>query len=181
MVLSFPNYKIFEVLPGGSRLARGYALDIEAAWHSVHETAQHTQNECIAIDVRTCEIVAQLNVMVAALRAKPKIFQIAYTEVLGIVRAEALMIRGYHVETATGNAAAKQALLNWPACDLAILGHNAGRKTRIEMVMWLRARYPKVKVIALNRFDETLSIADFNIRVTAEPERWLQMVGRSIA
>ncbi len=53
---------------------------------------------------------------------------------------------------ATGgqNEAAKVALSSFREVDLFIVDYTAPEQTRKEMVGWLKANYPKVKILALN-------------------------------
>jgi hypothetical protein len=77
-----------------------------------------------------------------------------------------------------GNAAAQVLLSANPHKDLAffIVGHAApSEPTREEMVDWLKEKYPKVKVLALNPPNSQLPRADYNATQNG-PENWLPFV-----
>jgi len=76
-----------------------------------------------------------------------------------------------------GNDAAKALLSANPHNDLAlfIVGHAASEQTRKEMVDWLKEKYPKVKVLALNLPHSQLHNADYNATQNG-PENWLPFV-----
>ena len=80
----------------------------------------------------------------------PKVFQIAYTTELMFTREEVLKSRGYVVESVLGNAAAKRVLESGPDYDLFIVGHTASQETRQEMAHWVREKFPRAKVLALD-------------------------------
>jgi hypothetical protein len=48
------------------------------------------------------------------------------------------------------------------------------------MVAWLRARYPRVRIIALNPPAEQIPTADYNVLQNG-PEKWLLIVGNVAA
>ncbi len=110
-------------------------------------------------------------------RAIKRIFQIAYTEQLRSERAELLRHLGYAVISVIGNESAKVLLSANPHNDLAlfIVGHAASERTRKEMVDWLKEKYPKVKVLALNPPNSQLPSADYNA-IQNRPENWLPFV-----
>ena len=61
-------------------------------------------------------------------------------------------------------------------CDLFIVGDAAPEQTRKEMVDWLKARYPDVKILALNQAEHRqLAGADYNATLNG-PTEWLSMV-----
>jgi hypothetical protein len=125
-------------------------------------------------------VVAQVNVPLALERARKLIFQIAYTETLGIARSEELTRRGYRVTTVIGNERAKIVLADSPQhYDLFVLGHGAPDKARSEMVAWLRVKYPNVKILGLNSIGR-LREADYNVLLDG-PETWMPIVARALA
>ena len=70
----------------------------------------------------------------------------------------------------------KVALRTIPAVDLFIVGHTAPEQTREEMVAWLRANYPKVKIVALNPSkDRQLTGVDYNVLLNDHNE-WLSLI-----
>jgi hypothetical protein len=110
-------------------------------------------------------------------RAIKRIFQIAYTEQLRTERAELLRRLGYAVISVIGNEAAQFLLNANPHTGLAlfIVGHAASERTRTEMIDWLKEKYPKVKVLALNPPNSELPRADYNATQNG-PENWLPFV-----
>ena len=77
--------------------------------------------------------------------------------------------------SAIGNDAAEIALSTIHDVDLFIVGQAAPQETRREMVNWLKARFPGVKILAINPPGQQVFGADFNVREN-DPERWLQVV-----
>jgi len=84
---------------------------------------------------------------------------------------------GYAVISVIGNEAAQVLLSANPHNDLAlfIVGHAAFGRARKEMVDWLKEKYPKVKVLALNPSNSQLPSADYNA-IQNGPENWLPIV-----
>jgi len=65
--------------------------------------------------------------------------------------------------------------------DLFIVGHAAPEQTRTEMVDWLKARYPHVKILALNSANHRqLAGADYNAILNG-PDEWLSMVTAALS
>ena len=172
------QYDIFEVLPNGLRVQRGFVTGIEAAWQELDKLAKDTTNECLAIYLPAREVVAQLNVPLSEERASKRVFQIAYTEELGMARAATLTRRGYRVITVLGNERAKVVLASVNHYDLFIIGHGAPEGTRNAMVAWLNGTYPGVKILALNSVFQRLPDADYNVMVDG-PERWIPIVAKA--
>lgn len=54
------------------------------------------------------------------------------------------------VESALGNDAAKKALEVGGDYGLFIIGHAGSQEERLEMVRWVRKKFPTIKVLALN-------------------------------
>jgi hypothetical protein len=154
---------------------------LEAAWQRLSELARQTPDEYFALHAPTHQIVGQVNVPVALERARKLIFQVAYTENMGIERSEELMRRGYRVTTVIGNERAKAVLTGSPQrYDLFIVAHAAPPKTRTEIVAWLRNKYPGVKIVALNSVHGRLRDADFNVFLDG-PETWMPVVARALS
>ena len=168
-------YEIFEVLPNGSTLKISRVSGLEFANLALRELAKRTRNECFVTDARTRRVVAQLNVSQEKRRATKRIFQIAYDEQLGLRRAELLRSRGYGVISVIGNDPARVLLTSIQHYDLFIVGHAAPEETRTEMIDWIRAKYPKVKILALNPPHQQLLNADYNATLNG-PENWLPIV-----
>ena len=175
------QYDLFEVLTNGSIVQRASVSGLEAAWQKLYDLAKQTGNECFALHAPTRQVVAQVNVPLALERARKLIFQIAYTETLGIARSEELTRRGYRVTTVIGNERAKIVLTDSPQhYDLFVLGHGAPDKARSEMVAWLRVKYPNVKILGLNSIQGRLREADYNVLLDG-PETWMPIVARAFA
>src|SRR5258708_32134403 len=76
-------------------------------------------------------------------------------------RAELLRRFGHEVISVTHNEAAKVALSSYHDVELFIVGHTAPEQRRNEMVAWLKANYPKVKIVALIHLR-----TNFSVRIT---------------
>jgi hypothetical protein len=88
---------------------------------------------------------------------------------------------GYEVVSVVGNEAAKIVLSSAQHCDLFMVGHAAPEQTRKEMVDWLKARYPRVKILALNPADHRhLAGADYNTILNG-PGEWLSIVTATLS
>ncbi|PYU52208.1 MAG: hypothetical protein DMG48_07325 [Acidobacteria bacterium] len=168
-------YEIFEVLPNGSTLKISRVSGLEFANLALRELAKRTSNECFVADARTRRVVAQLNVSKEKWRAAKRIFQIAYDEQLGLRRAELLRSLGYGVISVIGNDPARVLLTSIQHYDLFIVGHAAPEETRTEMIDWIRVKYPKVNILALNPPHQQLLNADYNVTLNG-PENWLPIV-----
>ncbi len=168
------EYDIFEQYPDGFPVWRGHASGLQNASLKLQQIAKTTSDECFLMFVPTKEILARLNI--APMRddgRKPLVFQIAYDKELAVQRTKVLRLYGFDVATVVGNESAK-ALLNIALqCDFFMVGHNAPKPAREEIVRWLRTRYPGVRVLALNPPETpALAGADFNVKVNG-PETWL--------
>lgn len=170
-------YEIFEVPPNGSPQRVTAVSGLEFARMVLEGLAKRTTNECFAADAETRQVVMQKNLAPARLR---RIFQIAYDMDLGLRRAEVLRSRGYGVISVVGNDAAKVLLSSPQHYDLFIVGHSAPEEIRREIVAWLKAQYPNVKILALNPPNQRLSGADHNILLDG-PETWLPIVHQELA
>jgi len=166
------TYEVFEVLPDGSPRRVNVVSGLEFTKMVLESLANRTNNECFVADAKTRQVVMQMNVAPVKLR---RIFQISYDEELGLRRAELLRSRGYGVISVIGNEAAKVLLSSPQRYDLFIIGHAAPEETRREMVDWLKAEYPNVKVLALNPPNQEVLAADYNVRQNG-PENWLPIV-----
>ena len=173
-------YEIFEVMPNGSPQRVTFVRGLEFAKVAIQNLAKHTSNECSVVDAKTRQVVIQMNVARAKLRATTRIFQIAYNEDLGLRRAELLRSRGYGVISVVGNQEAKLLLSSIQHYGLFIVGHAAPEETRREIVDWLRAEYPRIKILALNRPNQQILRADYNVRQNG-PENWLPIVTQLLA
>ena len=173
------DYQIFECLQDGSVEWRGRVHGLLTTRLRLEELATATGNDHFAMHLPTREVVLRVgtsNVRAHA-RAIKRIFQIAYTEQLRSERAELLRRLGYGVISVIGNEAAKVLLSTIQHVDLALfmVGHAASEQTRKEIVDWLKANYPNVKVLALNPPNQQLPGADYNA-IQNGPEKWLPFV-----
>lgn len=106
----------------------------------------------------------------------PRVFQIAYDKMLLIAREQLLKSRGYDVISVLGSENAQRSLTRGRSWRLFIVGHDAPRETREDMVRWLKENFPHTKVLALNPpSQDRLPEADFNF-VLNGPEEWLAAV-----
>ena len=99
----------------------------------------------------TKEVVARLNVRSSrGVGRKPVVFQVAYDSGRATAPTMVLRLQGYEVVSVIGNEAAKVVLSMPEQYDFFIVGHAAADQTREEMVSWLKAHYPGVRILALN-------------------------------
>ena len=173
-------YEIFEVLPNGSPQRVSVISGLDSAKARLTELANQTPNECFASDARTRQIVALMNVPPSKWRATKHIFQITYDEQLGVRRAELLKSRGHSVMSVIGNEAAKLVLIPVQQYDFFIVGHSAAQETRQEMVFWLKAKYPRAKILALNPPNQEILRADYNVLQNG-PAIWLPIILKELA
>ena len=175
----YRTYEIYEVLPDGSSQKVNVITGLEFVKLALQGLAKRTNNECFAADAKTRQIVMQINVPRPKWRTTKHIFQIAYDEERGFRRAELLRARGYGVFSVIGNDAAQIALSTIQDFQLFIVGHAAPEEDRREMVDWLKAKYPSVRILALNLPGHELSGADYNVRLDSH-KPWLPMVGTAV-
>lgn len=172
-------YEIFEVLANGSRQRVATVSGLESAKARLHEIATNSRSECFVADARTHQIVAQRNVPPAKWRAAKHIFQICYDEQACLQRAELLKSFGYSVMSVIGNEAAKIVLSSFQDYDMFVVDHAAAEETRREMVLWLKAEYSRVKILALNPRNQEVLQADYNAQQN-EAGSWLAMIAREM-
>lgn len=99
-------------------------------------------------------------------------FQIGYDEKELNARAEMFRRCGLEVISVADNDSAKRALSSIRNVDVFVVGHAAPEQTRREMVEWLKATFPKVKIVALiPSANRELSRADYNI-VLNDWDKW---------
>lgn len=99
-------------------------------------------------------------------------FQIGYDEKELNARAEMFQRCGLEVISVADNDSAKRALSSIRNVDVFVVGHAAPEQTRREMVEWLKATFPKVKIVALiPSANRELSRADYNI-VLNDWDKW---------
>ena len=74
-----------------------------------------------------------------------------------------------------GTDSAKVLLTSIQHYDLFIVGHAAPEETRTEIIDWIKVKYPRVKILALNAPHQQLLNADYNVTLNS-PENWLPIV-----
>jgi len=163
-----PRFDIFRVDSDGPRWLEA-AADLEGARARVNLLATASPGEYLIANHETGEKIS----------IKPKtkriLFQIGY-EPKGLnARAELLRRFGHEVISVTNNEAAKVALSSYHDVELFIVGHTAPEETRKEMVAWLKANYPKVKIVALNPSNDRLAGADHNV-VVNDHDEWFALL-----
>jgi hypothetical protein len=175
------EYELFERFPDGNALWRGTARGLEQARLRLEEFGRETRNELYAIHLFSHQVVARVNAMDGQQKTIKHVFQIGYDGKLLSTRAGVLKAQGYKVISVLGNESAKAVLGYGRAYDLFVVGHAAPLKSRIEMVTWLKTRYPKAKILALNPPDcVRLEGADYNARQNG-PDTWLPIVTTALA
>lgn len=174
------QFELFEVMPDGSAARRGTAETIDEAWLQLRQLARQTLNECFTIHTATRRLVAHLNVPLMEESHMKRILQITYALESALAMEEMLQLWGYRVSTVVGNEEAQAKLASKPLFDLFIVGHAAPEQTRNEMVAWLRERYPKVKILALNPSQQSVRGADYNVQLSG-PESWLPVVAKAVS
>jgi hypothetical protein len=176
------DYDLFERLEDHSVVWRGSVHGLEGARRKLRELATRTTNECLAIHTPTRQVVALENIGRAVPRlGKRVVFQIAYDEHLLQERAKLLEHNGYEIISLLGNEAAKVVLSSRQYCDLFIVGHAAPEQTRKEIVDWLRAKYPSVRILALNPPDhQGLAGADYNVPWNS-PNAYLATIAAAVS
>jgi hypothetical protein len=176
------DYDLFERSQDSSLIWHGSVHGLENARRRLQELAKRTTNECFAIYTPTRQIVALVNIAQAGqVSSKRVVFQIAYDEHRLTTRTDLLRQNGYEVVSVVGNEAAKILLSSPQHCDLFIVGHAAPEQTRKEMVDWLKARYPRIKILALNSPDHRqIAGVDYNVILNG-PNEWLSIVTAALS
>jgi len=173
------EYDIFESRQDGSVTWRATVHGLRSARLIIAELVKNTGNDHFAMNLPTGEVVFPEDALKATSPTGEikRIFQIAYTDRLRDERTELLRRLGYGIISVIGNEAARVLLSAMQHADIAlfIVGHAAPEQTRKEMVDWLKAKYPNVKVLALNPPYQQLPGADYNA-VQNGPEKWLPFV-----
>jgi hypothetical protein len=168
-----PPFDILKVEHGGVRWMES-AEDLQRAKARVKLLAASSPGEYIIFHHKSGERIS----------IKPPtrriVFQIGYDEKGSNARAELLRRFGHEVISVTHNEAAKVALGSYRDVDVFIVGHTAPEQTRKEMVAWLKANYPKVKIVALNPSRDQLLGADYNV-VLNEHDEWLSLLAAAAA
>jgi short-subunit dehydrogenase involved in D-alanine esterification of teichoic acids len=104
------------------------------------------------------------------------LFQIGYEEKGMNARAELFRRFGHEVISVLENESAKHALASIRNVDVFIVGDAAPEHTRKEMVDWLKANFPKAKIVALiPSTSPRMKLADYNI-VSGDWDEWLSLL-----
>jgi hypothetical protein len=152
------SFYIFKVESGGGLRLMEAVADLERAKARVKVFATCAPGEYIIANQETGEKISIKS------RAKRIMFQIGYDEKGLNARTELFRRFGHEVISVADNEAAKRALSgSIQNVDLFIVGHTAPEQTRMEMVDWLKANFPKVKIVALNPSTRQLAGADYNV------------------
>ena len=164
-----PPFDIFKVEGAELRWMEA-AADLERAKARVTLLSASSPGEYLILNQKTGQRIS------IKPPTKRILFQIGYDEKGLNARAELLRRFGHEVISVTHNEAAKIALSSYRNVDLFIVGHTAPEKTRREMVDWLKANYPNVKIVALNPSkDSELLGADYNV-VLNDRDEWLSLL-----
>lgn len=154
---------------GNPRLIEG-AGDLERARTRVKKLAAFSPGEYIIVNRLTGERISIKSPV------KQIVFQIGYDEKDLNSRAELFRRCGHQVMSVADNEAAKRVLTSIQNVDVFVVGHTAPEETRREMVDWLKANFPRVKVVALiPSASRQLPSADFNI-VLNDWDEWLSLL-----
>lgn len=164
-----PPFHIFKVQSDGSLRWMEAAVDVERAKARAKVLAASTPGEYVITNMTGDKI---------SVKSPPKriMFQIGYDEKELKVRAELFRRVGHEVISVTDNEAAKNALTSIHNVDVFVVGHAAPEQIRMEMVDWLKANFPKVKIVALiPSANRQLPRADYNV-VLNDHEEWLSLL-----
>lgn len=172
-----PPFDIFRVGNDGSVVWLEAVNDLETAKARVTLLAPSAPGEYLIFSQKTGE---QISIKAGT---KRMIFQIGYDDKQAKARAQMLRNLGYQVFSAADNPTAKLELMTPRHVDLFIVGERASEETRKDMVSWLKANYPKVKILALQPSDHRESPireADLTVKVNGSDE-WLAMVASAVS
>ena len=176
-----PPFDIFRLEPAGEVLWLKSADTFKSARAAVQELMETSPHEYIIHSHGTNNDLVVRPPKQGEYKAKPIVFQIAYDRTLMQTRAELLKAHGFEVVSVLGNEEAKSALANSRDYVLFIVGHAANPKVRSEMAFWLKSKFPKTPILALNPpFQQELKPADYNIILNG-PEEWLFIVEATAA
>lgn len=164
-----PPFHIFKVQADGNLRWVEAAIDVERA---------KARAKALAVSAPGEYVISNLTGQKISVKSPPKqiVFQIGYDEKDLNARAELFRRVGHHVVSVADNEAAKQALSSIEKVDVFVVGHTAPEQTRNEMVDWLKANFPNVKIVALiPSASRQLPHADYNI-VLNDWDEWLSLL-----
>jgi hypothetical protein len=155
--------------------------DHDEEWKSLCRQAAEEQDleKLLRLAGRIHELLEVKQKRLQGRKIEVAILQIAYDESLLITREQLLRSRGYEVVSVMGNEDAKR-LLAIPGqyYRLFIVGHAAPQQAREEIAHWLKERFPKIQVLALNGpYQDKVVAADLNA-ILDGPDAWLSAVAK---
>ena len=165
-----PPFHIFKVQSDGSLRWMEAAENVERGKARVRVLAASSPGEYVITNLTGERI---------SVKTLPKriVFQIGYNEKELNARAELFRRCGHEVISVADNEAAKQALSSIHNVDIFVVGHAAPEQTRKQMVDWLKANFPEVKVVALiPSANRQLAHADYNV-VLNDWDEWISLLG----
>jgi len=170
------EYDLFEQFPDGFPMWRRRAMGLPEVRRQLTDLCGKTKNECFAMYLPTKEIVARVNVGGQGPQIQKRLVaQVVYDPAKGKARTAALRAEGYEVVSAIGNEAAKLVLDLSPSWNLFLIGEGAANGAREEMASWLKERFPRVPILALNPPTAlVLEGADYN--AVHDDSRWMRLV-----
>ena len=165
----FSPFHILKVQSDGSLRWKEGALSVARAKARVTMLAASSPGEYVITNL-TGEMIPVKS------PAKQTVFQIEYDEKDLSARAEFFRRVGYEVLSVSDNDAAKRALCSIQKVDVFVVGRAAPEQTREEIVDWLKASFPNVKVVALiPPASRNLPHADYNVVLNGLDE-WLSLL-----
>lgn len=147
-------FHVFKVQRDGSRRWLEGAVSVERATARMKVLAKSSPGEYVITN------------LTGKVEFPPRrtMFQIGYDEKELNARAEMFRRCGFEVMSVADNECAKRVLSSIGNVHVFVVGHTAPEQTRKEMVEWLKANFPKVKIVALiPSANRELPRADYNI------------------
>ena len=145
------------------------AKDVERAKARAKKLAASSPGEYVITNLKGEKI---------SIKSSPKriMFQIGYDEKELNVRAELFRRFGHEVVSVADNEDAKRTLASIHNVDIFVVGYAAPEQTRKEMVDWLKANFPRVKIVALiPSGNRQLESAHYNV-VLNDWDEWLLLL-----
>ena len=162
-------FHIFKMQSDGSRRYIEGAVSVERGKARVQVLAASSPGEYVITDLTGHEI---------SIKWHPRriMFQIGYDERELNARAELFRRMGHEVISVPDNEAAKLALSSACNVDVFVVGYTAPEQMRKEMVDWLKANFPMVKIVALiPSANRQLPRADYNV-VLNDCDEWMSLL-----